>query len=140
MTDILLPILTSLTALMVEETALLAGGARPSEVAPLASAKLRLVGELEAAGAEQDRLTPDWLASLPATDRSQVRAEVSALRAAAEANAAALRRQLDLSRDLLGEIANEARRLSGTRQKTYRNSGVLQQSDNPSPVAVNTRL
>lgn len=140
MNDDLLAILRSLVSLMAEETELLRQGRWPADITTLAAAKLRLIGLLEAGCAERERTSPDWLEQLGSGGRSDLLDVVVALRTAAADNEKAIRRQIDLSRDLLDEISAEARRLGGSRQQTYRRSGRLQQRDELAPVSVNTQL
>lgn len=140
MTDALLATLNSLSSLMREEMVLLSQGRWPPRIGELVEAKLRLIGTLERSCAEQERVAPDWLVMLSPAQRKALLDAVSAIREAAAANAATLSRQIDLSRDLLGEIADEARRLGGRTQRTYRRSGELQQRDDLAPVSVNTSL
>lgn len=140
MTEQLLVTIRSLVALMVEESAAIERGGWPTDIAPLAEAKARLIGALEAASAEAARVNPDWLDRVRGPERKELLEAVDALRKAAAHNAAVVARQIDLSKELLGAIAGEARRLGGTSQQTYRRSGTLKKRDDLAPVAINTRL
>ena len=129
----------SLTGLLRAETALLgAGGTR--DVAELAAAKQRLASSLEQQIATLDRERPQWHTALSAAAAAALAQAMSALHEAAEANGAMLERQIALSRELLGAVAAEARRLAGTAQETYGASGTVSRFDAPTPLAVNTSL
>ena len=129
----------SLTGLLRAETALLgAGGTR--DIAELAAAKQRLAASLEQQIATLDRERPDWHAALDAAAAAALAQAMAALHAAADANGTMLERQIAFSRELLGAVAAEARRLAGTTQETYGASGTVSRSDAPTPLAVNTSL
>lgn len=138
--DMLIDTVRSLTALMREETAILAkiGGRR--EIEELAAAKLRLTGALEAELAARGRDRPDWQAMLAPEARADLAGAIEDMQRASAENADMLMRQIELSRDMLDAIAAEAKRLSGTRSQTYRASGGLIDVDLPAPIAVNTSL
>lgn len=140
MTDDPADIMRSLARLMGEESDYLAQGGRPAEIAALGQAKSRLIGQLEAVCAERDRTESDWLRDLGDSGWQDLLDAAAGLREAAALNEKVIRRQIELSRELLDEISAEARRLGGARQQTYRRSGALQQRDSSAPVAVNTRL
>ncbi len=140
MSDNLTETMQTLRTLMAEETRLLANGGWPVDIAALTSAKLRLIGTLEAKVAERERGASDWLEALSMVDRTSLLAAIDSLREAAAGNAAVIGRQIDLSQELLGAIAAEARRLGGTQSHTYRASGEVPKRAGSAPVAINTRL
>ena len=140
MSDNLTETLHSLRTLMAQETRMLTEGGWPVDIAALTSAKLRLVGTLEALVAARERASSDWLERLSPEERSTLLSATEPLRDIAAGNAAIIGRQIDLSRDLLAAIAAEARRLGGAQSHTYRASGRVQQRDGSAPVAINTRL
>lgn len=129
----------SLTGLLRAETALLGAG-ETRDVAELAAAKQRLASSLEQQIATLDRERPQWHTALSAAAAAALAQAMSALHEAAEANGAMLERQIALSRELLGAVAAEARRLAGTAQETYGASGTVSRFDTPTPLAVNTSL
>ena len=138
MSEQLTGLMHSLSDLMDEESALLTGGSWPPANEALAGAKNRLTGALEAILAEQDRTSPDWLAAVPAA--GPLAEAIARLRECAITNATLLSRQIDLSQELLHEIAREAGRISGNRQQTYQRGGQLQRRDGPAPVTLDTSL
>jgi flagellar biosynthesis/type III secretory pathway chaperone len=129
----------SLTALMRAETAVLAtGGSR--DIGEIAAAKQRLAGAFEQQVATLDRECSGWAAALAPEGAEALAAAMAELQAATAENGALLERHLDLSRDLLGAIAAEAKRLAGTTSETYGASGAVMQSHSPAPFAVNASL
>lgn len=138
MTEQLIPLMNSLADIMDEETDLLARGDWPPDNDALASAKMRLTGALEAMLAEQERTAPEWLSTI-AID-GPLAGAIGRVRDSAVMNANMLSRQIDLSQELLAEIAREAGRIGGTRQQIYRRGGQLDRRDDPPPVTLNTRL
>jgi hypothetical protein len=138
MNDELITLMTSLSDLMDEESALLLRGAWPPRNEALADAKIRLTGALEATLAERGRTDPAWLDAVPAD--SPLGLAIDQLRCSALDNAGLLSRQIDLSQELLAEIAREAGRIGGGRQQTYQRGGQLHQRSGPTPVTLNTRL
>ncbi len=138
MSDELTPLMQSLSDLMDEETVLLRGGTWPPQNEALADAKIRLTGALEATLAERDRTNPAWLDAVPAD--SPLGDAIDRLRRSALDNATLLSRQIDLSQELLAEIAREAGRIGGQRQQTYQRGGQVRQRSGPTPVTLNTRL
>lgn len=129
----------SLTSIVRAETALLGAG-EIGGVADLALAKQRLAASLEQQIATLDREQPQWHATLEKPAAAALAQAMSGLHKAAEANGTMLGRQIDLSRELLGAVAAEARRLAGTAQETYGASGTVLRSDAATPLAVNTSL
>lgn len=135
----LIDLVRSLTALMDEESRLLADGRR-GDLAELAGAKLRLTTALEKGISARARTTADWQEALPAAERDELRSALDALQQAAADNRERLLRQIELSRDLMEAIVGEVRRLEGHGANTYGAAGGLQRFELPSPVSVNARL
>lgn len=133
-------ILDSLASLLREETALLVQAADAGQLGAIAAAKIRVTAALEAQLAMQTRVRPDWQNDMTDEERGALSQTFAELQSAAAENASMLARHIELSRDLLGAIAAEAKRLSGTRTETYRATGGLHQADLPSPISVNARL
>lgn len=131
--------LRSLTAIMTEETALLRIGRRDS-VAELAAAKIKLTAQLERLVAEREREDAHWRERLEPEPAAELAEAIEGLQAAAAENAQVVRRQIDLSRELLDAIAAEARRLTGTTSETYAPQGTLRRLDLPAPISVNASL
>ena len=138
MNEQLIALMHSLSDLMDQETALLRRGHWPPDNEALADAKIRLTGALEASLAERDRTDPDWLDAVPAG--GPLAAAIDRLRRSSVDNASLLSRQIDLSQELLAEIAREAGRISGQRQQTYQRGGQIKHRHGPAPVTLNTRL
>lgn len=136
----LLDTMTSLTALMEEESEMLARSVRAPELPEIASAKLRLSGRIEADVTRLTRETPDWMDTLDAEARDALAQASMALRDASIVNAQILSRQIELSIEMMGAIANEAKRLTGSRSATYGAGGGLFGTDGPAPISINTRL
>ena len=130
--------LASLTAVTADETAALLRRDRSAH--ELAAAKARLVAALEAQTAALARARPDWMAELDPVTRDALAAQLRTLAEVSAENAQLLRRQLDLSTDLMAAIAAEAARATGARTATYGNAGALARSDRATPITLNTRL
>ena len=96
------------------------------------------VGEAEVA--RRDREQPDWRETLAGAERAALAEASAALRDVADANAAALQRQIELSVDMMDAIAAEAQRLAGTRSETYSAGGRLARAEAAAPISVNTKL
>lgn len=133
MTD-LPDLVASLVELMETETAALLAGARCPDHDSLVAAKLRLTGQLEAALAAQART------GVIAAADADLAAALDRLAAAASANAAILRRKIDLSDELLAAVAGEVQRLHGARSATYGQQGRIASLDLPAPLSVNRAL
>lgn len=131
--------LGSLVGIMRQENALLRDGRR-GELAEIAAAKLRLTAELERGIAELSRSGADWQAELQSGDRAGFIQASAELQAVAADNAQLLRRQIELSRELMDAISAEAKRVVGTRSEVYGSGGGLQRTDLPAPIAVNASL
>lgn len=130
----------SLTAIMEAESAELNQHGRHADHAEIATAKARLVGQLEAGIASLTREMPDWAATLDDEDGAALRDAIGQLRDAAAANAAILDRQLNFSNDMMAVIAAEAKRIAGSRSISYQATGGLIESDGSRPISVNTSL
>ncbi|MDB5671885.1 MAG: hypothetical protein JWO25_2844 [Alphaproteobacteria bacterium] len=140
MTEDLLDLMRSLVILMDEETARLQGPGRFPDMAETAQAKVRLVAALETSNARLTRERPDWMETLPDEEREVLREAVAALRAASASNCAILKRQIELSNEMMAAVTHEARRLAGTRSTTYGAGGAIHRVDGAAPISVNTRL
>ena len=140
MTDHLLDLIRSIVILMEEETARLTSGARTPDMAETAQAKVRLVAALETANAKLARENPKWMEDLSDEEREPLREAVAALREASTANAAILKRQIELSNEMMAAVTHEARRLAGTRSTTYGAAGNVQRVAGAAPISVNTKL
>jgi flagellar biosynthesis/type III secretory pathway chaperone len=136
----MIDIMTSLTALMNEETLRLSGQERALDLAQLAAAKARLVARLEEMLARRNRHEPDWPEQMDEETREQLIQCLTDQRTASVANAAILERQIELSMEMMTAIANEARRLAGNRAYTYGARGDLAKMDLATPISFNTEL
>ncbi|WP_375195284.1 flagellar biosynthesis protein FlgN [Sphingobium sp.] len=134
----MIDIMTSLTALMHEETQRLRGQERALDLAQLAAAKARLVGRLEEMLARRNRHQPEWTDQMDDEARERLAGCLADLREASAANAAILERQIELSMEMMTAIANEARRLSGNRAYTYGARGDLAKMELATPISFNT--
>ncbi|EIZ78718.1 hypothetical protein WSK_2766 [Novosphingobium sp. Rr 2-17] len=133
-------IVTSLTAIMEEETARLLAPGRHADFAEMAAAKIKLVAAIEIKTSEHARTRAEWLATLDGETRNRLTAAIEQLGVAAQVNARVLERQIDLSTEMMGAVATEARRLSGMRGAIYGASGVLTCSELATPISVNASL
>ena len=140
MTAQLLDAMVSLTALMEEESERLARSPYLPELAQIAEAKMRLTGRIEADFARMKRECPEWVDTLDEETRAQMTDASKNLRDASAINQQMLSRQIELSVDMMGAIAAEAQRLTGTRSSTYGACGGLGGMDAPAPISVNARL
>lgn len=133
-------ILTSLTAIMEEETARLLQPGRYRDFAEMAAAKIKLVGMLEARVAEHGRTRADWIEHLDDETRDRLGAAIEHLGTAAQVNARVLDRQISLSTEMMAAVAAEARRLSGTRRAIYGATGILSRTEVATPISINASL
>jgi hypothetical protein len=140
MVDELVDVMTSLAAIMTEETALLRTGVGRRELAALSAAKVRLGSLLETAVAKSSRQGPDWIEALEPEERAALLGTIKLVRDVAEPNARMLERQIDLSTELMLAVASEAQRLSGKRNSTYGASGLLSLTETATPISINTNL
>jgi thiamine biosynthesis lipoprotein ApbE len=128
MTVQLIDAMISLTALMEEESEKIARKAYVPELGEIATAKLRLTGRIEADFARLKRESANWAEKLDEeSDASAVNQQI-------------LSRQIELSVEMMGAIAAEAQRLTGTRSTTYGACGGLGGMDAPAPISINARL
>jgi len=139
MSDALIDTIKSLTSVLVEETQLLSDGRR-GELEALAAAKLRLTARLEKQVAALARDKADWPAQLQGEAKAVFVPAVEAMQVAAAENGKRLLRQIELSRELMAAIADEAGKHGGTRSKVYGAAGDLHRSDLPTPISINARL
>lgn len=140
MIEELLDHMSSLTAIMEEESDRLVAPGRVPDLSAMAAAKTRLVGALEAKMAQLSRERPAWMEELEEADRRRLAAAVAVLRDASLVNADVLERQIELSTELMAAIAQEAQRLMGTRKASYGAHGGWLGVDLPAPISLNTRL
>ncbi|EJL24690.1 hypothetical protein [Novosphingobium sp. AP12] len=130
-------IMTSLSAVMREETGRLQSNERALDLAELAAAKARLVGSLEERLARLGRQESEWAAQMDEPTREAFAEALGELRAASMVNAALLERQIELSADLMSAISAEAKRLTGNRAYAYGASGALARTDLTTPISLN---
>ena len=140
MTEHLLDLIRSLVILMEEETARLSAPGRFPDMAETAQAKVRLVAALETANARLSRENPKWMEELAEDEREVLREAVAALRDASTANSAILKRQIDLSNEMMAAVTHEARRAAGTRSTTYGAAGNVKNVAGAAPISINTQL
>lgn len=140
MTAQLIDAMVSLTALMEEESEKLARKAYVPELGEIAAAKLRLTGRIEADFARLKREAANWADKLDAETRVQLADASRDLRDASAVNQQILSRQIELSVEMMGAIAAEAQRLTGTRSTTYGACGGLGGMDAPAPISINAKL
>jgi hypothetical protein len=69
-----------------------------------------------------------------------VLAAIAALHDASAINAEVLRRQIDLSSEMIAAVAAEVQRLTGTNSATYGAHGGLFQAGQATPISLNTKL
>lgn len=140
MIDTMLDFARSLTTLMAEETDELLGRGQCADHAETVAAKRRLVAQLDTEIARLNRETPDWRQHLDQKVNLALGEAMATLRDAAAANAAVVDRHLSLSNEIIDAVAAEARRLTGNRGYSYRDTGTIMQRSGSSPISVNTRL
>lgn len=140
MTAKLADILASLVAIIADETAQLRSAAPFAARSELAAAKARLVALLEMQVMDLRRDDGAALRDLAVEDRQSLAELFEALIAAATENADALRRQIDLSTEMMAVIVAEAQRLSGARASAYSALGEIWTSDGRAPISLNARL
>jgi hypothetical protein len=138
-TDILDTVL-SLTALMEEESDRLSMPGFHPDLAECSAAKVALVGLLDCEMARRNRENAGWLRDLEPEFRERLCAAIAALLDAATINADVLSRQIELSTEMLGAVAAEVQRLTGTASATYGAHGGLFQTAQATPISLNTRL
>ena len=133
-------IVRSLVTLMREETKQLLSTEPPRELEEIASAKARLVGQVEARTVQLAREQPDWRERLDPVDREALTAVLAELCEVSAENGKALERQIQLSVEMLDAIAAEAKRLSGTQTETYCMRGDVSRVELATPISINTQL
>ena len=139
MTDILDTVL-SLTALMEEESDRLTMPGLHRDLGECSAAKVRLVGLLDQEMARRNRENPDWLRELEPEARQQLCAAIATLLDTATVNADVISRQIALSAEMIGAVAAEVQRLTGTTSATYGAHGGMSQTAQATPISLNTRL
>ena len=135
----LLDLFRSLASISEEETLLLQHGRR-GEIGELVQAKTRLVGAIDSEVARLDRTRADWRDALPTDMRAELADLAGRLRAICTANGAALKRQIDLSNEMMAEIAADARRRRGSGSAAYGASGAMTGAGMAVPISVNASL
>lgn len=140
MIDELIDTVRSLNALMREETEILLSSGSRRDVEEIAGAKLRLTAILETQMVALGREDDAWRDTLEPEARAALAEALDEMQSVSAENAQVLFRQIELSRDMMDAIADEAKRLSGTRSQTYGASGGLFQLDQTTPISVNTSL
>ena len=136
----LLDLVQSLTLLIGEESELLAQPGGYRRIGELATAKGRVVAQLETRLAQYAREVPGWQDRLDPADRSALATASETLMEAARANAAVLERQIALSDELLAAIAQEAQRKTGATATAYGAGGLLWSTEQAAPIAINASL
>lgn len=132
----LLDLFRSLASISEEETLLLAHGRR-GEIAGLVQAKTRLVGAVDHEVARLDRTNPGWRDALEPDVCAELTELAARLRDICAANGAALKRQIDLSDEMMAEIAADARRRRGTGSGAYGATGGMAFAGTAVPISVN---
>lgn len=132
----LLDLFRSLASISEEETLLLAHGRR-GEIAGLVQAKTRLVGAVDHEVARLDRTNPGWRDALDPDVCAELTELAARLRDICAANGAALKRQIDLSDEMMAEIAADARRRRGTGSGAYGATGGMAFAGTAVPISVN---
>jgi hypothetical protein len=132
--------INSLVSIMREESDLLVRPEPPIGLPELASAKIRLAANLEAQLAQLEREKKDWRGLLKKAEKSKLSDALDTLQTVSARNADILRRQMDLSVEMMGAIAAEAKRLAGTRSETYGSAGTVFRKDASMPISINTSL
>lgn len=140
MTAQLLDTIVSLTALMEEESDMLAAPGLHPALGECSAAKVRLVACLDMRTAQLDREQPGWMEALDAPTRDRMLAAIAGLHDASVVNAEVLGRQIALSTEMLAAVAAEVQRMTGTGGATYRANGGLCHGAQATPISLNTRL
>ena len=140
MTNEVLDLMLSITALMEEETAKLGSYVRFPEQGEIVDAKARLTGQLSSEIARLQREEPEWLDALDLDVRTALSDASRHLHEASLLNARVLERQIEFSTDMMNAIAAEAQRLTGRQSETYGAYGNLSMRDDGAPIAINRKL
>ncbi|MBW4330410.1 hypothetical protein KY084_05925 [Stakelama sp. CBK3Z-3] len=136
----LLDLILSMARITEEETDLLLDNAPRQQIDEVVRDKIRLASALDARLAKLERETPGWRETID-TDLRQSLADASQrLATSAKANATALERKIALAEDLIIAIEQDHRKRQGSSSSYYGAGGVMQRTDLPSPIAINTRL
>lgn len=136
----LVDIMASLSLIMNEESDRLSARDRSHDLAELAAAKIRLAGVLDTELARLEREQPGWAEAMDEDARRDLADALLVLGEASAANAALLERQIDLSIEMMGAFAAEARRLSGKRASTYGARGDVSALELAPPISVNSEF
>lgn len=134
----LLDLVRSLTQIMADETQQLALTAQLADHMALGKAKQTLVGQLEVEIAQLNREQSGWDERLSPEEGAQLIDVISELNRVASANAEILKRQLELSGELLDALTREAKRASGNGGVSYHSTGTINHSDRTGPISINT--
>lgn len=134
----MIDVMTSLAAIMEEETNRLRGRERALNLSELATAKMRLVAKLEEQLARRNRQQPEWTDAIADETRQRLADCLGDLRRVSAANADILERQIELSMEIMAAIATEARRLAGNRAYTYGERGDLTKMELATPISFDT--
>lgn len=129
--------LASLTRILAEENALLRTPGYHAALGDLVAAKQRLAGLI---GAELVRSGERWPEACGPDACDAVRPLLVEVQDLLRDNAALLRRRIALCDDLLGAIADDARRRTGGRASTYGARGRIAHVDQAVPIAINASL
>ena len=140
MSDELHEILRSLAAVMADESAILRSPLSRKGVGELAGAKERLVARLTALLAHLERQQPGWFQELATDAREQLAETITGLGTTAEENAQVIRRQIELSEDLLDCVKRASAKRTGGNANTYGRSGMIESEARNAPLALNTNL
>lgn len=132
----LIDLFGSLASISEEETLLLTHGRRGA-ITELVQAKARLAGAVDTEVARLDRTSPGWRDALAPETRAQLVELAGRLRDICAANGAALKRQIDLSDEMMAEIAADARRRHGSGSAAYGASGAMAGAGVAVPISVN---
>lgn len=135
----LVDLFRSLASISEEETFLLRQGRR-GEIAGLVQAKTRLVGAVDGEVARLDRVSPDWRDALDGDTRDELTELAGRLRTICAENGAALKRQIDLSDEMMAEIAADARRRHGSGSAAYGATGLIAGAGSTVPISLNASL
>jgi hypothetical protein len=135
----LIDALSSLSSIVDEENDRLTRPGYAEDLPALVAAKLRLAGLVEAEYARLARIGGDWTDHLDADVRDALLPLIDGVFRRLRVNAQLLERRMELCDAIMGAIAAEAQRLTGGRSAVYGLHGVLRHSEQPTPIAVNSR-
>lgn len=130
----------SLTGVIEEESEQLATLGRCPGLPVLAEAKQKLVNRLERSVAMLDRQDAGWHARIEAERKTELSDAFRRLAEVAAINADILRRQIDLSNEMMAAVAQEMQRASGRRSESYCQAGMLALREENAPISINTRM